>query len=160
MTQKRATIHEVAARAGVSHQTVSRYLRNNGGLKPTTVAKVQSAIQELNYRPNRIARSMRTRRTGRIAILLPTVTKLLPLRMLAAVFAAAHEAGYTVDLVGLEGGGADRAARAEELADSGEFEGILALASLGAAPTSWSGVPVVIIADYDDELRGLGALAD
>ena len=157
---KRPTIHEVADRAGVSHQTVSRYLRNNGGLKPATVAKVQAAITELNYRPNRVARSMRTRRTGRIAILLPTATHLLPLRLLGAASAAAHEAGYTVDLVGLEGGAADRAARAEELADSGEFEGILALASLGASPTSWSAVPVVVMADYDDELHGLGALAD
>jgi LacI family repressor for deo operon, udp, cdd, tsx, nupC, and nupG len=157
---RRPTIHQVADRAGVSHQTVSRYLRNNGGLKPTTFAKVQAAIQELNYRPNRVARSMRTRRTGRIAILLPTVSKLLPLRALAAVSAAAHEAGYTVDLVGLEGGAVDRASRAEELADSGEFEGILALASLGASPTAWSAVPLVVMADYDDELRGLGALAD
>jgi LacI family repressor for deo operon, udp, cdd, tsx, nupC, and nupG len=157
---RRPTIHHVANRAGVSHQTVSRYLRNNGGLKPTTVAKVQAAIQELNYRPNRVARAMRTRRTGRIAVLLPTVTKLLPLRALAGVSAAAHEAGYTVDLVGLEGGAVDRAARAEDLADSGEFEGILALASLGASPTAWSSVPLIIMADYDDELRGLGALAD
>jgi LacI family repressor for deo operon, udp, cdd, tsx, nupC, and nupG len=157
---KRPTIHQVAHRAGVSHQTVSRYLRNNGGLKPATVAKVQAAIQELDYRPNRLARSMRTRRTGRIAILLPTATRLLPLRLLGAASAAAHDAGYTVDLVGLEGVAEDRAERAEELAHSGEFEGVLALASLGAAPTLWSGAPVVTIADYDDELRGLGALAD
>jgi LacI family repressor for deo operon, udp, cdd, tsx, nupC, and nupG len=157
---KRPTIHQVAHRAGVSHQTVSRYLRNNGGLKPATVAKVQAAIDELNYRPNRIARSMRTRRTGRIAILLPTATQSLPLRLLGAASATAHEAGYTVDLVGLEGDAVDRGARALELADSGEFEGILALAPLGAPQASWSAVPVVVIADYDDELRGLGALAD
>jgi LacI family transcriptional regulator, repressor for deo operon, udp, cdd, tsx, nupC, and nupG len=160
MHTKRPTIYEVAGHAGVSHQTVSRYLRNNGGLKPATVAKVQAAIDELNYRPNRVARSMRTRRTGRIAIVLPTATKLLPLRLLGAATATAHEAGYTVDLVGSEGGAEDRATRAEELADSGEFEGILGLASLGAQPTSWSSVPVVILADYDDELHGLGALAD
>jgi LacI family transcriptional regulator len=129
-------------------------------LKPATLAKVQTAIAELKYRPNRVARSMRTRRTGRIAILLPTATKLLPLRLLGAASGAAHEAGYSVDLVGLEGGAADRAARAEDLADSGEFEGILALASLGASPTSSSAVPVVVMADYDDELHGLGALAD
>jgi DNA-binding LacI/PurR family transcriptional regulator len=157
---KRPTIHQVAHRAGVSHQTVSRYLQNNGGLKPTTVAKVQAAIEELHYRPNRVARSMRTRRTGRIAVVLPTADRLLPLRLLGAASAAAHEAGYTVDLVGLEGAAVDRAARAHELADSGEFEGILALASLGAQPTSWSACPIVVIAEYDDELRGLGALAD
>ena len=160
MLPKRPTIYEVAGRAGVSHQTVSRYLRNNGGLKPTTVAKVQAAITELDYRPNRIARSMRTRRTGRIAILLPTATKLLPLRLLGAAAAVAHEAGYAVDLVGSEGGAADRAARGQELADSGEYEGILALASLGPQPASWSTTPVVVVADYDDELHGLGALAD
>jgi LacI family transcriptional regulator, repressor for deo operon, udp, cdd, tsx, nupC, and nupG len=157
---KRPTIHQVAHRAGVSHQTVSRYLRNNGGLKPATLARVQAAIEELNYRPNRVARSMRTRRTGRIAVLLPTAARLLPLRLLAAASAAAHEAAYTVELVGLEGAAVDRAVRAEELADSGEFEGILALASLGDQPISWSTCPVVIVADYDDALRGLGALAD
>lgn len=160
MPTKRPTIHEVAGRAGVSHQTVSRYLRNNGGLKPGTVVKVQAAIAELNYRPNQVARSMRTRRTGRIAILLPTATKLLPLRMLGALSATAHQAGYRVDLVGSEGGADDRATRAQELADSGEFEGILGLASLGTSPAAWSAVPVVVIADYDDELHGLGALAD
>ncbi len=160
MPVKRPTIHEVAGRAGVSHQTVSRYLQDNGGLKPATIAKVRAAIDELDYRPNRLARSMRTRRTGRIAILLPTATKLLPLRLLGAASAIAHEAGYSVDLVGSEGGAADRATRAQELADSGEFEGILGLASLGAQPTAWSAVPVVVLADYDDELHGLGALAD
>ena len=67
MQPKRATIYEVASLAGVSHQTVSRYLRHNGGLRPATTAKVEKAIAELNYRPNLVARSMRTRRTGRLA---------------------------------------------------------------------------------------------
>ena len=160
MTQKRATIYEVAALAGVSHQTVSRYLRNNGGLKPATVTKVQTAIDELNYRPNLIARSMRTRRTGRIAILLPAATTSLPLRLMSAAAASAHAAGYAIDILGLEGPGLDRVARARELADSGEFEGILALASLVGQPLSSSTTSIVIVSDYDDELRGLGALAD
>jgi len=158
---KRATIHQVAELAGVSHQTVSRYLRNNGGLKPATVASVEAAIGQLNYRPNLIARSMRTRRTGRLAVLLPSSTDLqVPVRLLSAASSVAHEAGYAVDLVGLEGGTLDRAGRAQELADSGEFEGILALASLGEQRLETSGTALVIVADYDDELRGLGALAD
>lgn len=160
MTQKRATIHEVAALAGVSHQTVSRYLRNNGGLKPGTVTKVQTAIEELNYRPNLIARSMRTRRTGRIAILLPAAITGLPLRLMSAAAATAHAAGYAIDIIGLEGSGTDRIARAQELTDSGEFEGIMALATLGDQPAAGSSTAIVVVADYDDELRGLGALAD
>jgi LacI family transcriptional regulator, repressor for deo operon, udp, cdd, tsx, nupC, and nupG len=160
MTRKRATIYEVAALAGVSHQTVSRYLRHNGGLKPATVTKVHAAIEELNYRPNLIARSMRTRRTGRIAILLPAATTSLPLRLMSAAASVAHAAGYAIDILGLEGSGTDRVARAQELDDSGEFEGILALATVGDQPTSGSTTPIVVVSDYDDELRGLGALAD
>src|SRR5690348_16496833 len=121
MTQKRATIYEVAELAGVSHQTVSRYLRNNGGLKPATATKVQSAIERLNYRPNLIARSMRTRRTGRIAVLLPAAAITLPLRLMSAAAATAHAAGYAIDILSLESGSADRIGRAQDLADSGEF---------------------------------------
>ena len=158
---KRATIYQVAEHAGVSHQTVSRYLRNNGvGMKHATLTRVEAAIDELNYRPNLLARSMRTRRTGRIAVLLPAATELLPLTLLSAVSAAAHQAGYAVDLVALEGSTAERAQRAEELATSGEFEGILALASLGSWTVDTPSTAVVEFADYDDELRGLGALAD
>ncbi len=160
MAPKRATIYEVAARAGVSHQTVSRYLRNNGGLKPATLARVQTAIEELSYRPNLIARSMRTRRTGRIAILLPAALTSLPLRVMSAAAGTAHAAGYAIDILGLEGPGSDRILRAHELAESGEFEGILALASLGDRPPSGSTTSIVVVSDYDDELRGLGALAD
>jgi len=160
MTLKRATIYNVAELAGVSHQTVSRYLRHNGGLKPATSEKVQSAIAALNYRPNVIARSMRTRRTGRVAILMPAAMNSLPLRLMSAASSAAHASGYAVDMLGLEGPEASRVARAQELADSGEFEGILAIATLGDEPIVSSTTPIVIVADYDDELHGIGALAD
>jgi LacI family repressor for deo operon, udp, cdd, tsx, nupC, and nupG len=160
MTSKRATIYNVAELAGLSHQTVSRYLRHNGGLKPVNAEKIQLAIAALNYRTNVIARSMRTRRTGRVAVLMPAAMHNLPLRLMAAASAAAHASGYTIDMLGLEGPAASRVARAQELADSGDFEGILAIASLGDAPLISSTTPIVIVADYDDELHGTGALAD
>ncbi|WP_331714666.1 LacI family DNA-binding transcriptional regulator [Auraticoccus cholistanensis] len=157
---KRATIYEVADHAGVSHQTVSRYVRGDGGFRPATAARVEAAIRALNYRPNLTARSMRTRRTGRLAVVLPAAASHLPLRLLGAVSLAAHEEGFTVDLVGTEGGAAERAARATELADSGEVEGVLVLASLGDEPLPPTAAPVVGVADYDDQMRSLGALAD
>ena len=160
--QKRATIYEVASLAGVSHQTVSRYLRKNGGLKPATTARVEAAIEQLNYRPNLIARSMRTRRTGRVAFLLPTTTATpaLPLRLIAEAVGVAHDAGYSIDLIGREGSGGDQVDRVQELADSGDFEGILALGTGTQAPAPTSTTAVVTMSDYDDELRGSGALAD
>lgn len=160
MTQKRATIYDVADMAGVSHQTVSRYLRNNGGLKPVTLARVEAAVETLNYRPNLIARSMRTRQTGRMAILLPSATVGLPLRLMSAATATAHAAGYTIDVLSLEGAAAERIAHARELAESGEFEGILTLASLGDEPLSTLTTSIVVVSNYDDEMRGVGALAD
>ncbi|MEZ0164594.1 LacI family DNA-binding transcriptional regulator [Kineococcus sp. LSe6-4] len=155
---KKATIYEVAALAGVSHQTVSRYLRGNGGLRPDTAERVEAAIGQLNYRPNLIARSMRTRRTGRIALLVPSTTG-LPLRLISAAMSVAHEAGWAVDLIGRENaaGGNDHW---QEVADSGEFEGVLALGSGPHTPRATGTTAVVAVANYDEELHSRGALAD
>lgn len=157
---KRATIWEVAERAGVSHQTVSRYLRQDGGMRPATVEKVRAAIEELNYRPSRIARSMRTRRSGRIGILLPSANnKRLPIQTLMGASTAAHESGLSVEILGVPTG-ADQMERLLDLTDSGDFEGVLALASFGNDLAGKTTTPLVTVADYDDEMRGMGAVAN
>ena len=65
------TLEEVASRAGVSRSTASRAL--NGGLKvsPDAQAAVDAAVAELGYTPNRAARSLVTRRTDSIALVVP-----------------------------------------------------------------------------------------
>lgn len=159
--KKRATIWEVARVAGVSHQTVSRYLRNNGGLRPATREKIDKAIAELDYRPNLIARSMRTRRTDRIAIVLPELTNSVPLPMLRGAAAAAREAGYMTDVMGLEGGESRRAEGVAALLGSGQVDGILSftpLADLGTVPDG--SAPVVVFGEYDDDMHSLGKMAD
>ncbi|MEU6715658.1 LacI family DNA-binding transcriptional regulator [Nonomuraea sp. NPDC046802] len=155
----RVTIHEVARRAGVSHQTVSRYFRHNEGLKPETRKKIDLVVQELNYRPNLVARSMRTRRTNRLAITLPASTYLWPARLLGAASAAAHAEGFQLEVVSVEGDPGARAERILELAGSGHVEGILSLTPLEIDPAT-SPVPVVVTGDYDDNLRGVNELAD
>ncbi|MBE1458643.1 LacI family transcriptional regulator [Nocardiopsis terrae] len=159
----RPTMVDVARQAGVSHQTVSRYLRSGGaGLKEATRVRVQAAITELGYRPNLVARSMRTRRTGRLAILLPGVNFPSPNRVIAGAVESAHAEGYVVEVLSLEGGPAARAERMAELRDSGQVEGILALAPVAADSGSRTGggPAVVVSADYDDRMRGLGEIAD
>ncbi|GAA2224241.1 LacI family DNA-binding transcriptional regulator [Promicromonospora sukumoe] len=159
---RRATIWEVAKVAGVSHQTVSRYLRNDAKMRPETVARVRQAVEELDYRPNLTARSMRTRRSGRVAVLLPAVATYGPPQILSGVMEVAHEHGYTVEAFSVEGSPADRFERVRELADSGQVEGVLALAPL--PPGSGGRFPeraaIVVSADYDDKFRGVGELAD
>ncbi|WP_152361774.1 LacI family DNA-binding transcriptional regulator [Microlunatus speluncae] len=154
-----ATIHQVASLAGVSHTTVSRYLQDKDSLKPKTRVKVDFAIKTLDYRPNLVARSMRTRRTNRIAIVLPSGPH-SPGRLLSAASETAHQAGYQVEIVSIEGGPRARAARVDELARSGQVEGILSISSIDVrGKKSWN-VPIVVSGNYDDELRGLGELAD
>jgi DNA-binding LacI/PurR family transcriptional regulator len=69
-----ATLATVAAVAGVSRQTVSNALNNPELLRPETLARVQAAIEELGYRPNRAARNLRTRTSHLIGLRIePTV---------------------------------------------------------------------------------------
>ncbi|AEI11571.1 MULTISPECIES: LacI family DNA-binding transcriptional regulator [Cellulomonas] len=65
------TLEQVAERAGVSRSTASRAI--NGGLRvsPDALAAVEAAVAELGYTPNRAARSLVTKRTDSIALVVP-----------------------------------------------------------------------------------------
>ena len=67
------TIYDVARLAGVSTSTVSRMLNGKGQFAPATRAAVDEAVRQLRYRPNTIARSLRTKSTQTIAFLLPDI---------------------------------------------------------------------------------------
>lgn len=159
--KKRATIWEVARTAGVSHQTVSRYLKDVGGLRPTTREKIDKAIAELDYHPNAIARSMRTQRSNRIAIVLPELTTFVPTPMLRGASAAAREAGYLTDVIGLEGGEKRRVEGALALLNSRQADGILSFTPLGdLAHQPSTKRSVVVVGEYDDDMHSQGAMAD
>jgi DNA-binding LacI/PurR family transcriptional regulator len=64
------TLVEVAARAGVSRATVSRVVNGSPRVSPEVRALVQRAIADLGYVPNRAARSLVTRRTDSIALVI------------------------------------------------------------------------------------------
>jgi DNA-binding LacI/PurR family transcriptional regulator len=71
------TLEDVAARAGVSRSTASRAI--NGGLRvsPDAQAAVDAAVVELGYTPNRAARSLVTRRTDAVALVVPEPDQLV-----------------------------------------------------------------------------------
>ncbi|WP_078916067.1 substrate-binding domain-containing protein [Streptomyces viridochromogenes] len=160
--RKRPTIWEVAKRAGVSHQTVSRFLKNDSGMKPATRARIERAVAELDYRPNLMARSMRTQRSHRITIVLPELSGFVPIPLLRGASAAAHEAGYMTDVVGLEGGESRRASSVLSLLETRQADGVLSLVPLGdlAGGQGAGQRPVVVLGEYDDNLQSRGRLAD
>ncbi|HVY64998.1 MAG TPA: LacI family DNA-binding transcriptional regulator [Gammaproteobacteria bacterium] len=67
-------MREVSRLAGVSHMTVSRVIRDLDIVQPETRARVHKAIADLGYVPDRAAGSLASRRTGFIALMLPTLT--------------------------------------------------------------------------------------
>ena len=69
-----ASIKDVAKEAGVSIATVSRVLNDIDVVNEDTKKKVLDAIKKLGYRPNIVARSLKTQRTKTIGILLPDIS--------------------------------------------------------------------------------------
>ncbi|CAI6084320.1 HTH-type transcriptional regulator DegA [Paenibacillus sp. JJ-100] len=69
-----ATIHDVALKAGVSVTTVSRVLNNRGYISQKTRDKVYQTMNELNYRPNEIARSLLRKQSNLIGLIIPDVS--------------------------------------------------------------------------------------
>lgn len=90
----RPTIREVAARAGVSHQTVSRVINNSDRVNPDTRLRVEAAIAELGYQPNAIARSMARGRTHTLACVAPNLTDFTFASIIEGAEQEARQHGY------------------------------------------------------------------
>ncbi len=93
-----AVIKDVAKLAGVSTGTVSNYLNNPDILNENTRIKVENAIKELKYRPSVVARSMRTKKTNMINLIVPDISNAFYTEVYNYIRIAASEAGYTVIL--------------------------------------------------------------
>ena len=74
MPNPRPTIRDVARKAGVSHQTVSRVINGHESVLPETRALVEAAIEQMGYRPSAIARSMARGQTHTLACISPNLT--------------------------------------------------------------------------------------
>ncbi|MGC5051519.1 LacI family DNA-binding transcriptional regulator [Micromonospora sp. DT48] len=89
---------DVARLAGVSHQTVSRVLNGHPNVREQTRLRVQAAIAELGYRPNRAARALVTGRSQVIGVVAQNTTLYGPASLLAALEQAAAESGFAVSV--------------------------------------------------------------
>ncbi len=88
------TIEEVAAAAGVSRSTVSRVVNGSTAVSPAALESVRRAISELSYVPNRAARSLASRQTHAIALIVPEDTT----RFFGDPFFAAIVSGISAEL--------------------------------------------------------------
>lgn len=93
---KRVTIRDVAAAAGVSHQTISRVLNERPDVAEETRQRVLQVIDELNYQPSAIARSLIHQRSLAIGVVTAGLKYDGPSRTLSGITQAAEELGYTL----------------------------------------------------------------
>lgn len=90
------TISDVARRAGVSPVTVSRVINGVDNVKSATREKVLRAIEELHYVPSTAARSLRSKRTKALALMVPDITNPFWTTVARGVEDAAQSGGYSV----------------------------------------------------------------
>lgn len=152
MTQRRVAMADVAARAGVSGQTVSRVVNGSPRVDPATRARVEAAMADLGYRPHRAARALRTGRSQTIGLLVSTLATVGNFRMLQAVADAATARGYAVTVV-TAGGAASLDEAFERLREQGA-DGAIVLneaSALAADAEPPAGLRLVVV---DAEPRG------
>jgi DNA-binding LacI/PurR family transcriptional regulator len=88
------TLRDVARHAGVSYQTVSRVINNHGYVAEETRRRVLESIAELDYHPNKAARSLASRRSQTLALITFGLDYYGPAQMVINIERAAKIAGY------------------------------------------------------------------
>ncbi|GAA2136566.1 LacI family DNA-binding transcriptional regulator [Glycomyces algeriensis] len=158
---KRPTSHDVARHAGVSQSTVSFVFTGRAGISTATREKVLRSAEALNYRPNLAARSMRTQRTGRLAIVIPFPGLSLG-SLLEGAVTTAREAGYTVELVNLSQDAEALAQEVDAVLSSFEYEGVLSFSPIPTPRSSSaaSAPAFLALSEFDEEMHATGAFSD
>ena len=150
------TLRDVAAEAGVDTSTASRALSaaNQHLLSTETVTRVLETAEKLNYRPNTIARGLRTNRTQTVGMLVPDLTNPFFPPIVRGIEDELGRSGYTLILANTENDAAhERAVSASMLAR--QIDGlIVASARLDIASPEWAGrdsPPLVLVDRWEPD---------
>ncbi|MGG4664863.1 ribose operon transcriptional repressor RbsR [Providencia vermicola] len=98
-----ATMKDVARLAGVSTSTVSHVINQNRYVSESITLRVKNAIEELNYAPSALARSLKMNRTNTIGMLLTTSNNPFYAEVVRGVERSCYERGYSLVLCNTEG---------------------------------------------------------
>jgi len=95
---ERITLKDVAKEAGVSPTIVSRVLNNYGSFSEETKSKVLKAVKKLNYKPDTIAQSLRTKHTKAIGVIISDVVTFFFTNLVRGIEDVASQSNYSVIL--------------------------------------------------------------
>ncbi|MFC2038070.1 LacI family DNA-binding transcriptional regulator, partial [Chloroflexota bacterium] len=151
-SRKSTTIQDVAEAAQVSVSTVSRVLNDKDDVAPETYQKVQAVIAELGYTSSLAARSMRSRRTNVMGLILPDVGDAFSILVMKGVNQAIAALDY--DLIAYTSGSIKKRSAAERerhfvsLLNGGITDGVIIVTP---AATSFSTAAPVVAVDPNNE---------
>jgi DNA-binding LacI/PurR family transcriptional regulator len=146
---------DVARLAGVSHQTVSRVINGSPHVRPDTRERVQAAMRQLDYRPNRLARALVTGRSHTLGVVSFDTTLYGPASTLLGIERAAHEAGYFIIVASLKALNRSSVADAVERLRRHGVDGVLVISAVQDAADALlnlpDGIPLVAVEAGPDE---------
>tara|TARA_R110001583_G_scaffold50987_2_gene159124 strand:- start:320 stop:1357 length:1038 start_codon:yes stop_codon:yes gene_type:complete len=93
---KYVTIYDIAEKLNLSSSTISRALKDHKSISKKTINRVKKAAQEMGYRPNILAASLRSKKTKTIGVLVPTVTQPFLSSLISGIEITAQKAGFNV----------------------------------------------------------------
>ncbi len=147
------TMHDVAHLAGVSQRTVSNVINDYVHVRPETRERVQQAIASLHYRPNVSARSLRSGRTGLLALALPEIASPYFAELAEELQRCSRERGVTL-LMDHTGGDRDHELLSLEGYRSSLIDGLI-LNPLAVTPQDLAlselGIPIVLLGERIDD---------
>ena len=148
-----ARIKEVARLASVSTATVSRALTTPERVSPATRTRVMDAVAKVGYVPNPAARSLRSRKSHMVLVVLPDVSNIFFSQVLGGIEEELSAAGYGMVIGNLDGS-PEKEARLSAFASSGQVDGVLLLnghlfrqSEDPGAPPAELGIPVVAVCE-------------
>lgn len=163
MAERKVTIKDVAARAGVSISLVSYVMSNQAGaeagkyrVSAQTTRRILEAAAELNYQPNNAARALRNGRTRVIGVILSDISNKFFADIARCIEDRAFESGYSA-LFGSTDESADRLKHLIEVFLHKGVDGLILVPCEGSEETIFSieeqGIPLVLL---DREVAGGG----
>ncbi len=156
--RRMTTIQDIATDLGLSAMTISRALNGHPDVKEETRKRIEKRARELNYRPNRWARSLVTRRSQIIGVVIPDFSHTFFAEIVSGIQEAVERRGYTLILCN-SAADSVREAREINMLIGSRADGLIVASSFETGNSSFfqglleEGVPFVLIDRNFDDMR-------
>ena len=154
---RNVTIKDVAAQAGVSVATISRVLNGKGPVRESTSRRVKETAQALRYAPHGVARSLSTRRTNTIGLLLPDLHGEFFSEVIRGIDIEARQCGYHLLVSGFHSDQGEMSAVLQAM--RGRVDGLIVMSPDREAAALWGqlplGLPAVLLNSVGDKARAI-----